>query len=225
MLRWIENGSAAYIMFFIFLLGIAANIVMALFYTNLIKETENMSSTKKKLLKQIKLKFESCYRLNLDVNNVEVFIDKYIYRYKICGMNLNTMNHIVDLPALFCVMIGVGSGIIGILYESKMDLIVSYVSAGTFLAIFLVILSQMADIDMKRQILVTNIQDYLENTLLNRLTGDTTPTPVEKAEEIEQVEQMSIQSVPDVQPVKKPVFSIKKEEEQIIEEILKEFLS
>ncbi len=39
----------------------------------MIKETENMRATKNKRLKQCKLKFVNCYRLNDGVANVPVF--------------------------------------------------------------------------------------------------------------------------------------------------------
>ena len=72
------------LMFVFLVCSILGKIMLGVLYQNMIKETENMRATKNKRLKQCKLKFVNCYRLNHGVANVPVFVDKYLNQMKIC---------------------------------------------------------------------------------------------------------------------------------------------
>ena len=75
-------------------LGILVKILIYGIYKNLIKSSDNMANTNNKLMKLVKMKFEACYKLKIGVNNVDIFVDKYMYKYKFCGILLYTWENI-----------------------------------------------------------------------------------------------------------------------------------
>ena len=44
----------------------------------MVYEAENMSATENKQLKQCKLKFVNCYKMNEGMGNVPVFVDRFL---------------------------------------------------------------------------------------------------------------------------------------------------
>lgn len=86
--KWMMGISVTLLVCSIFLL-----VMIGALYQNLINETENMSSTGNKLLKQCKLKFANCYRMNKGVANISVFVDKFINRLRIGKCCFRTLYH------------------------------------------------------------------------------------------------------------------------------------
>jgi len=81
-------------MFAAMVLSILSRIIIWIIYQNMIKETDNMSATKNKVLKQCKLKFANCYQLNRGVANVPVFVDKFLNKLSLGPISLQTMYHL-----------------------------------------------------------------------------------------------------------------------------------
>ena len=85
-------------------------IMIGVLYQNLIAETDNMSSTGNKLLKQCKLKFANCYRMNSGVANISVFVDKFLNRLAIGRFSFRTFYHMSGQLMLLSVFFaGVGA--------------------------------------------------------------------------------------------------------------------
>ena len=90
-------------------------IMIGVLYQNLISETENMSSTGNKLLKQCKLKFANCYRMNSGVANISVFVDKFLNRLAVGRFSFRTLYHMSGQLMLLSVFF---AGILANLRES-----------------------------------------------------------------------------------------------------------
>lgn len=156
----------------IFVIGAFCKVVIGTSLSNIIKESENMNNTRQTLLKQIKLKYESCHRLNLRINNVSAFINKYIYKHKIIGVSIKRLNSIANTSFLLCGTLGLASGVVLYLNSVKSRQIVIYISAGIILSICGFIWGNVIDIKSKIEMLKINIQDYLENSLKNKLVNE-----------------------------------------------------
>ena len=81
------------IMFACLVLSIILRIMIGVLYQHMIKETENMSATANKVLKQCKLKFANCYQLNNGVANIPVFVEKFLGKLKIGPFSYQTIYH------------------------------------------------------------------------------------------------------------------------------------
>ena len=73
--------------------SILLRVFLGLLYRNMIKEANNMASTRNRLLKQCKTKFASCYQLGNGVANIPVFVDKFLNRMTLGPLSFETNSH------------------------------------------------------------------------------------------------------------------------------------
>lgn len=160
-------------MFVCFLLSIGIRLFLNSLYRRLLKETGNMATTQNKLLKKCKLKFMNCYQLNNGLANVSVFVDKFLNQLCIGPFSFRLLYHLSGQCMLFSVIssgIGVCRRIMaGSLFGEILPFYV--VSLVQLYAYFLA--ATLTDVKGKREALKTNLVDFLENHLCNRmqLTG------------------------------------------------------
>ena len=150
-------------------LSIICQISMGVLCHKLIRETENMSTTSNKSLQQLKLKFSSCCQLHEGISNIPVFVDKYMNKIKVNGISLATLKHLSGQLVLLSVLIsGIGACKGIVLGESVIYVIPYYIISFLGLYCYFAI-SSLVDVSGKTKILRTNLIDYLENHLANRL--------------------------------------------------------
>lgn len=238
-----EEKLITILMFLSLLLSMITRIMIGILYQNMIRETENMSSTANKALKQCKLKFANCYQLNNGVANIPVFADKFLNRLKLGPFTYQTLYHLsgqMMLLSIFfagfgickCIIAGYSVGEILPFY------IVSFLGLYLYFAV-----SSIADIKGRRRVLKTNLVDYLENHMVNRLAQKDPLTEEEsagrKAAARENRQKNGIELMPvhggvrerakNVQPKEEEdeeenrLFT--RSEEKELEELLKEFLT
>lgn len=171
------------IVLFFIVLSIICQIMIGVLYQNMINETDNMTTTDHPLLKQCKTRFINCYRLNGGVANVPIFTEKFINRLRFGKISLSTLYHMSGQMILLAVLIAgigiylgitAGNGIISLLpyYIVSLSGLYLYFSA-----------SSAIDINGKKRILKTNLVDYFENHMINRL--DVLPESQRLLEEVE----------------------------------------
>lgn len=154
-------------------LSIICQISMGVLCHKLIWESENMSSTANKSLQQLKLKFSSCCQLHEGMSNISVFVDKYMNQLKIGGFSLSVLKHLSGQLVLLSILIsGIGACRGIIVGESVLFVVPYYIISFLGLYCYFAI-SSLVDISGKTQILRTNLIDYLENHLVNRLEQTT----------------------------------------------------
>lgn len=149
--------------------GVLYQIAIGVAYQKMIQATDTMIGTDNKLLKQCKERFIQCYKLNGGVSNVPIFVDKYINRIRFMGMSVNFIRHLsgqIMMAGVFVAGFGVCKGII----EGKrfVDLLPFYIVSLFGIYLFLSI-SSIVDMPGRRKILKTNLTDYLENHIAERL--------------------------------------------------------
>lgn len=150
-------------------LGTILKIMVSRTYKRLIKASDNMGSTKHKLMKLMKMKFEACYKLKIGVNNVDSFVDKYVYKHKICGIHLYTWENIGGQLLILCLLAGTVGSVLGLVYNcGKNDILITFFS-GVFTSSLLIVVESFINLGAKKSILKANITDYLENFLKVRL--------------------------------------------------------
>lgn len=161
------------IMFACLVLSIILRIMIGVLYQHMIKETENMSATGNKVLKQCKLKFANCYQLNNGVANIPVFVEKFLGKLKIGPFSYQTIYHLsgqFQLLSVFFAGVGVCKGIINgcTLGEVLPFYIVSFLGLYIYFSV-----SGIVDAKGRKRLLKTHLVDYLENHMVNRLKNGT----------------------------------------------------
>lgn len=215
--------------------SIICQISMGVLCHKLIWESENMSSTANKSLQQLKLKFSSCCQLHEGMSNIPVFVDKYMNRLKVGGFSLSALKHLSGQLVLLSILLsGIGACRGIIMGESVLYIVPYYIISFLGLYCYFAI-SSFVDIVGKTQILRTNLIDYLENHLVNRLEQTTLDMKLvqgegAQAEEgIQAKEHMQeksrVQADDSAQKMDKPEDAVlSRTEAQELESLLKEFL-
>lgn len=162
--KWVMGISISLLVCSIFLL-----IMIGALYQNLIGETENMSSTGNKLLKQCKLKFANCYRMNAGVANVSVFVDKFLNRLALGKISFRTLYHMSGQLMLLSVFFAGVGACISIVEGAALGEILPYYIVSLFGLYLYFSVSSMVDVKGKIEILKVNLMDYLENHMVSRL--------------------------------------------------------
>lgn len=164
-----DKNIIIYIMCGLFGIGVLLKFVLSRIYSSLIKASENMGSAKNKLTQLMKLKFETFYKLKIGVNNVDIFVDKYVYHHKFCGILLSTWENLCGQVLMICLLIGSVGSILGLIYECGKTQILSVFSVGIIASGLLIIYDGILNLSGKKELIRLNMKDYLENFLKVRL--------------------------------------------------------
>lgn len=153
----------------LFIFSLVCQIAIGFLYQNMIKETYNMSSTKNKMLKSCKLKFMNRYELHGKVVNIPVFADKFIHSIKWGPFSVRGMQHFSGQLLLLSIFVTGAGACRAIIAEATIGEILSY-----YMLVFLMLyayfsVSAAADLKGKKEVLKTNLIDYLENNMSVRI--------------------------------------------------------
>lgn len=172
--------------------AIVIKVIQTFLYIKLMEESENIPASKNKLIKQMKLKFENCYKLNLGVNNVNIFVDKYMYKHRVGGISMYQLNRIPIVLGWLCGTLGVVSGLICYIEGYSVKMGSSYEVYGIGAVLSLKLAEVILDTGHKRSIVYTNLIDFFENSLQNHLTHDMAKTGAVTEEEREVLEDIPV---------------------------------
>ena len=168
-----EQKIFLYIIIAICIVGLLVKMMLSIKYKSLIRASKKMGTSTNKLMRVLRLKFETCYKLRIGVNNVDTFVDKYVYRHRFCGLLLCTWDTISGELVILCALTGSFFSVLGLIYECGRTEILSTFIAGLLTCGMLISFDYLLGISTKRKILKVNIKDYLENFLKARLESDT----------------------------------------------------
>lgn len=166
---WFENYYIVYGLAALCGVGLLIKLFINVIYIRLMKASASMSTSNNKLVRQMKIKFETFYKLKIGVHNVDIFVDKYVYRYKICGMLLSTWENLSGLMLVMCMLIAPISSILGLIIQCGETEILYTFFTGVCTSALLIVVDNLFNIPSKKYIIKINIRDYLENYLKVRL--------------------------------------------------------
>ena len=149
--------------------SILMRLALGFMYSHLIKEADNMASTKNKLLKQCKTKFTNCYEMNNGVSNISVYTDKFINRLALGPISFRSMYHLSGQLMLLSIVFS-GVGVCRSIAQGRtVGAILPFYIAG-FMGLYVFFsVSTIVDMNGKRNVLKINLVDYLENHLSPRI--------------------------------------------------------
>ncbi len=149
--------------------SIICQILLGVTYHRLIRETDNMSATKNKSLQKLKLKFTSCTQLRQTIPNVPVFVDKYLNQIRIGKIPVSLLRHLSGQLTLLAVLVAGIGACLGIIRDENFFMIAPFYLI-SFLGLYLYFAAaSFIDLPGRINVLRTNLVDYLENHLANRL--------------------------------------------------------
>ncbi len=149
--------------------SVVLQIIIGNVLGRMVSEAENMASTENKQLKQCKLKFVNCYKMNEGMGNVTVFVERFLEKISIGKMKITSVHRISAQLMLFAVLLsGIGAARGIVLGETIGQILPFYVIA--FLGLYIYYVStSFAGIEEKKLSLKFSLVDYLENHMVGRL--------------------------------------------------------
>lgn len=215
-----------FVMGLLMLLGVFAKLVSHFTVKRMARAAGEIQKSNHKLMKLVKAKFEHASMISDKVQNVEAFVDKYIYEYKVFGVRLSSWR---SFQKKLVWLIG-ALGIFAIFESYRMgetgDLLLQYAQWTIVFSLILVMLSFVAEETTRLDATKNYMVEYLENVCIHRYAklnhaAETEPPekmPEEVAEERSEEAQEALTEV--VQDEQK-----KDEQEMRIRAILEEFLA
>lgn len=193
-------------------------------WKRLLKAAENMSQSKHRLMKNICMRFETCYKLQIGVPNVAVFVERYLRRYRILGLYSKTWEAFCNQCMLLTMVIGMGSGIWALWMDVDPKMIFLHMFAGVLSSGILFVFDYVFGIHNKQELLQIEIMDFLENIYKPRLENETFyPEKIEEYQkeyfEKEDRERKVVNFTP-----KMPEIEFTEEEEAVIREVIHEYM-
>lgn len=151
------------------LFSIVCQIISAVIYQNMINQSDNMSSTENKILKQCKQKYAGYYKLNGKMVNTSVFVDKFLHKIRIGGFSLSRLFHISGQMMMLSVLVtGISICYLLSLGNTLFEIMPYYLVSILGLYLYFSV-SGALNIQEKSNLLKTNLIDYLENHYTPRL--------------------------------------------------------
>lgn len=182
------------------ILGVCSKIVVSTTLNRLEKAASNMSRSNHKLMKLVKAKFEHASMANGGVENVEVFVDKYIREYKIFGMSLHSyqkMEHIFMGAVII-------SGAIGVALSMNLGFgtstAIEYATVTISTCIILIGVYQVMDENYHIGGLRIYMVDYLENVLSSRFEKNKTKNLVPQVPVVDEAKTQEVKPLESFEP-------------------------
>jgi hypothetical protein len=111
----------------------------------------------------MKMKFETCFKLKIGVNNVDTFVDKNVLRYRFCGVLLSTWDNLGG-QVLFLILLMVPVfAVFGVVFECGQDQVLFAGAVGILSGSILIFVDKGMNLSNKKKMLRINLLDYLEN--------------------------------------------------------------
>ena len=149
-------------------LAILLKCMCAIKYQMLIKEVEQISSSKNHILRSMLTKYESCFKLQLPVKNTESFIKVYQENFRFLGIPLKSLESF-DLFCGFVVFcIGLLNIMGGIYYKLPAQWILIQVMTFSIFLVFLGMSEFVFQTRKKGALLTLHLTHYFDNTLYTK---------------------------------------------------------
>ena len=157
-----------YVMGVLLALGVLAKLISSFTVRRMVRAAGEIHKSNHKLMKLVKAKFEHASMVSDKVQNVEAFVDKYLYEYKVLGIRLNTWRSIPKHVLWLIAILGVFA-----IFESYRiggygDLMVKYIQWTGIFVMFLFLLYFIAEEKSRLQATKNYMVEYLENVCIHR---------------------------------------------------------
>lgn len=198
-------------------------------YGKLLGAARQMGKTEHPLMKMLMKKFETCYQLKIGVENVEIFVDKYLNSYRMAGIHLYTWEVMGDVLFGVTLLISLLANMYIAVMGSSRTTMTHFLFVGIAVCGIILLEDIFLNLRFKRAQIMVEIRDYLENVYKPRLENE-----VFRSEEMEEYhreyfeeERAQLDELLSVKQKEEPQVKLQftQEEQAVIEEVLKEYMA
>lgn len=149
-------------------LGVADKCIVSMTMKRMIEAAGSMSKSNHPLMRLVRAKFEHACMISDTVENVGVFVDKYLYEYKVCGLRLHSLRRLEKMCSGLLIVTGLaGAGLTYQVYGMG-DEALRMGAAGCGLGILVWLFHLTTDENYCMEMAKNYMVDYLENVCLRK---------------------------------------------------------
>ena len=149
-------------------LGVADKCIVSMTMKRMIEAAGSMSKSNHPLMRLVRAKFEHACMISDTVEHVGVFVDKYLYEYKVCGLRLHSLRRLEKMCSGLLIVTGLaGAGITCQVYGMG-DEALRMGAAGCGLGILVWLFHLTTDENYCMEMAKNYMVDYLENVCLRK---------------------------------------------------------
>lgn len=164
----LEHHDLLIAMMFMTSATILLKCLCAIKYQILIKEVEQISSSKNHILRSMIMKYESSFKLKMPVKNTESFIKVYQENFRLFGIPLNNLENFDLFCGFFVFCMGLINIMGGIYYQLPSTWILIQLMTFSVFLIFLILSEFVFQPRKKGRMLILQLTHYFDNTLYTR---------------------------------------------------------
>ncbi len=148
--------------------GIMSKLIVNVALKRLVRAAGNMNKSNHPLMRLVRAKFEHASMVSDKVENVRVFVDKYLYEYKVLGLRIHSWRRLEKAAAGACLLVGaVGAGLeYG--FNGMSDMVWKTGAVGGGLAAFVYLVHLLTDEKYQLEAIQNYMVDFLENVCRHR---------------------------------------------------------
>ena len=163
-----ETGIIFYLMLGVGIVGILAKVMNYVTLRKLVNAAGSMSKSTHKLMKLVRAKYEHACMVHDRVENVNAFVEKYIYEYRGFFLKIHTWRQI-QIQSIWFAGILAAIGAVGhFMAHGFCEQVYQYGALGAAEMVALFVISQLSDESYKIEAAENYMVDYLENVCLHR---------------------------------------------------------
>lgn len=160
-------------------IGVISKLVVNVILKRLVSAAGNMSKSNHSLMRLVRAKFEHACMVSDKVVNVRVFVDKYLYEYRVAGLKIHSWRRLEKAAAWMCVLIGAAGAALEYTLNGMQEMVIRSGATGAVLAILVYLFHLTTDEGYRLEGVQTYMVDYLENVCLHKYEK---PVPKETKE-------------------------------------------
>lgn len=224
----VKQGIIFYAMGILMVFGIFSKLVSHFTVRRMVRAAGEIHKSNHRLMKLVKAKFEHASMISDKVQNVEAFVDKYIYEYKVFGIRLEGWRTFPKKILWMITILGVFASFESYRMGGLGNLFMKYVQWTGIYVLFLLLLGFVAEENSRLGATKNYMVEYLENVCIHRyakanhtaVTEEQEKNEDDNTQEEKVLEEVNVDVAETVQEQEK-----RNEQELRIRAILEEFLA
>ena len=164
-----DTSVIIYLMAAIGILGVLAKIINQLTLYRLVKAAGNMPKSTHRLIKLVRAKYEHACMIHDSVENINAFVEKYIYEYRGFLFRIHTWRQIELLSVWFAGILAAMGASINYLSSGFTESVYQYIAGGLAEIVLLSVVIRLSDEPYKINAVKMYMVDYLDNICAFRL--------------------------------------------------------
>lgn len=154
--------------------GVISKCIVNVTLKRLVRAAGNMNKSNHPFMRLVRAKFEHASMVSDKVENVNVFVDKYLYEYKVMGIRLHGYRRMEVVTAILCLIAGAAGAALAYRMDGLNETVWTYGAAGAGLAVLVYLFHLTTDEKYLMDAIRNYMVDYLENVCRHRYEKEKT---------------------------------------------------